>query len=102
MLKRLWTWISRERNRQTLAWLGGAVVVIAGALWKIYTYDPPAKRPAVVDAAPKPSEVSATQESVNAAEPAPTDQSAKADHGGIAINADGNARVSVQQPTSTP
>lgn len=41
MLRRLWTWISQENNRQTLAWLGGAVVVIVGAAWKVYTYESP-------------------------------------------------------------
>ena len=138
MLRRLWKWISDENNRRTLAWIGGAVVVIGGAGWKVYTYEPlwiskapvqalvsepalgvvasgeaasaadsaaiqtaahempaahetVASDPAENDSAP--SEANATPEPTET----PRSQSAIARDGGIAINADGEASVSVQQ-----
>ena len=85
MLKALWTWISKENTRSTLTWLGGAVVAIVGALWKLYTHEPAAEEPAVVDRGARTDA------------PAQPTQTATADNGGIAINAEGNAHVSVDQ-----
>jgi hypothetical protein len=79
-----WTWLSKENNRSTLILLGGAVAALAGAFWAVYTYQPPAKPPTV--------QAEATTGSV----PQPS-QTAIADNGGIAINADGGANVSVHQ-----
>jgi hypothetical protein len=34
----LWSFLSRKKNQQTLAWLGGGAVVAAGGIWAVVTY----------------------------------------------------------------
>lgn len=36
MLKRIWIWLCRERTRQTLAFLGGGLVVVVSGLWTYF------------------------------------------------------------------
>jgi hypothetical protein len=80
-----WTWLGKENNRSALILIGSALAAVASAAWAIYTYERPAdSRPLQTDSPAEPV-------------PAQPVQRAIAENGGIAINADGNASVSVHQ-----
>ena len=34
----MWDWLRKKKNQQVLTWLGGGLVIVAGGLWKAYTY----------------------------------------------------------------
>ena len=43
-IKRIWTWLSDSRLQQkTIAFWGGALVVVVGAAWQLYIHFYPAK-----------------------------------------------------------
>jgi hypothetical protein len=33
-----WSFLSKRRNQQTLSWIGGGIVVIAGGIWAVITF----------------------------------------------------------------
>jgi len=41
--KKIWTWLSKSRNRKTLGLLGGGLVFIVGAAWTLYIHFYPSK-----------------------------------------------------------
>ena len=87
MLKRIWIWLCRERTRQTLAFLGGGLVVLVSGLWT-YFHESAGEKHTVPIVAPQ----SAAQ-----AQSTTAGQDARAESGGIAINAAGQARVTVRE-----
>jgi type II secretory pathway component PulM len=87
MLKHIWAWISRERTRQTLAFLGGGLVVLVSALWT-YIHEPAGEQHSVRAVAP---------ESAMRAQTPGLEQEARAESHGIAINAGGQASVTVHE-----
>jgi hypothetical protein len=89
-----WKWISKRSNQKTLAWIGGAIAIVAGALWKVYTYQPPARAPSSSEVATQRREPAQEVRPVLAARPA---QEAKAETGGVAVNAQGDAQVIIQR-----
>ena len=87
MLKSIWFWLCRERTRQTLAFLGGGLVVVVSGLWT-YFHGPTDEKHSVPMVAPQ----SATQEQSTTVR-----QDARAEPSGIAINATGQASVTVSE-----
>lgn len=87
MLKRIWIWLCRERTRQTLAFLGGGLVVVVSGLWTYFHGSTNEKHPVpMVALQPVAQEPSTTVR-----------QDARAEPGGIAINASGQASVTVSE-----
>jgi hypothetical protein len=37
-MERLWAFLTEDRNRQILSWLGGGLVVVAAGLWAAFVY----------------------------------------------------------------
>lgn len=50
-MRAVWTFLSKKRNREILAWLGGGIVVVAGGLWTATTFffDKHASTPPKID-----------------------------------------------------
>jgi hypothetical protein len=86
VLKLIWAWISRERTRKTLTFLGGGLVVLVSALWT-YIQEPTGEKHTVPVVTPQ---------SEGRAQVAIPGQEARAGSSGIAINASGQASVSVE------
>ena len=42
----VWKFLSKDKNRAVLGWLGAGVVVVIGALWAAFVYFMPASKPA--------------------------------------------------------
>lgn len=87
MFAKLWAWLCVPRNQKTLGWLGGGVIVLAGAVWKFAVQEPV-----------KPPELPSTARPAASAPPASTAQDAKAESGGIAANARDQSQVSIGTP----
>jgi hypothetical protein len=56
-VRELWIWLSRERTRKVLGFLGGGLAVVIGALWQLYVHFAPSPaqpppRVAAANAAP--------------------------------------------------
>ncbi len=44
MLGKVWSFLSKDRNRKILSWIGGGIVVVISALWVAFVYfAPPSK-----------------------------------------------------------
>ena len=41
----VWKFLSKDKNRAVLGWLGAGVVVVIGALWAAFVYFMPASKP---------------------------------------------------------
>jgi hypothetical protein len=96
MPKKIWDFLGNRRNRQTLAWLGGALCAISAACWgawqKIY---PLGQSPAPSTiAAPAPptlqSRLTSTARLTAATTSQPTGQRAVSGNQGISVNAVGS------------
>jgi hypothetical protein len=37
-MSRFWTFLLQKENREVLGWIGGGVVVAAGALWAVFVF----------------------------------------------------------------
>jgi hypothetical protein len=37
-VKSIWTFVKKSENREILSWIGGGVVIVAGALWAVVTF----------------------------------------------------------------
>jgi SEFIR domain len=37
-VRKLWSFLQQEKNRQVLGWLGGGVVILAGGVWVVVTF----------------------------------------------------------------
>jgi TIR domain len=37
-VRKLWSYVQQEKNRQVLGWLGGGVVILAGGVWAMVTF----------------------------------------------------------------
>lgn len=37
-MSKLWTFLSQDRNRQVLGWIGGGLAVVVGGLWAAFVY----------------------------------------------------------------
>jgi hypothetical protein len=37
-MRSLWSFLSASKNRLTLSWIGGGLVVVAGGAWAVFTY----------------------------------------------------------------
>ena len=44
-LSLVWKFLSKDKNRAVLGWLGAGVVVVIGALWAAFVYFMPASKP---------------------------------------------------------
>ena len=44
-LSLVWKFLSKDKNRAVLGWLGAGVVVVIGALWAALVYFMPASKP---------------------------------------------------------
>jgi hypothetical protein len=44
-LSPIWKFLSKDKNRAVLGWLGAGVVVVIGALWAAFVYVMPASKP---------------------------------------------------------
>ena len=44
-LSLVWKFLSKDKNRAVLGWLGAGVVVVIGALWVAFIYFMPASKP---------------------------------------------------------
>jgi hypothetical protein len=51
-----WTFLSDDKNRAVLGWIGGGVVAVVGALWAAFAYFAPPTKPA-----PPPASVEASR-----------------------------------------
>jgi hypothetical protein len=40
-----WNFLSKDKNRAVLGWVGGGVVIVIGALWAVFVYFMPASKP---------------------------------------------------------
>ena len=40
-----WTFLSNDKNRAVLGWIGGGIVVVIGALWAVFVYLVPPSKP---------------------------------------------------------
>ena len=53
---KVWNFLSNDKNRAVLGWIGGGVVVVIGALWAAFVYFVPPSKPV-----PPPASVEASR-----------------------------------------
>ena len=73
---KLWAWLSKRKNRTTLAFIGGGLAVVVAAGWQAYVYFSPQET-----VQPTPSQVTATGGGIAAG----GDVTATAPPGGTAV-----------------
>lgn len=92
MAKRIWKFLLDENNRKALSLIGCAIAATAAAIWAVWLYFAPP-----LPSGAKSGVSSTTAYSAAPTSPPPQSSHAEARDGGIAINAQDEANVSVNQ-----